>query len=209
MGILEEPTARHQNYRNETKITYQPCWWGTTFLPGLQRQAAAKSSGVGLSHVVKPGLPSPSLFFLSARQQSVWAFLPILQMYLPFTTELYPASQTHLRDCDFGWREEKKGWVLERNHSTECGKLMFSWMLSVLVSGSPASASQPSTVHIHPAASSAHCCCSHSWLCCLWHRNPKQRPRSWHGETTQDSSPAQVICFYGQRHWTQALNCPS
>lgn len=48
-------------------------------------------------------------FFLSARQQSVWAFLPTLQMYLPFTTELYPASQTHLRDCDFGWREEKKG----------------------------------------------------------------------------------------------------
>lgn len=104
---------------------------------------------------------------------------------------------------------KKKGWALERNHSTECGKLMFSWMLSVLVSGSPASASQPSTVHIHPAASSAHCCCSHSWLCCLWHRNPKQRPRSWHGETTQDSSPAQVICFYGQRHWTQTLNCPS
>lgn len=106
-------------------------------------------------------------------------------------------------------KKKEKRWALERNHSTECGKPWFSWMLSVLDSGSPASASQPSTEHIHPAASSAHCCCGHSWLCCLWHRNSEQRPRSWHGETTQDSSPAQVICFYGQRHWTQTLNCPS
>lgn len=69
-------------------------------------------------------------------------------------------------------------------------------MLSILLIGIPASAEAVKPI---AAAVTADCAAPDT--------NPNQRERHWHGKSTQDSSIAQVICFYGQGRWTQTMNC--